>query len=110
MMVLSLGVAARIVARFGPKRPLVYGLLLFGLGMLLMARALAVLAGVAAVRTSGLLETGVQPQLALNEGYHAAFLVAARLSLLSALISATQLEAPKVPHHEDQLVAATVAE
>jgi hypothetical protein len=55
MMVLSLGVAARIVARFGPKRPLVYGLLLFGLGMLLMARALAVLAGVAAVRTSGLL-------------------------------------------------------
>ena len=39
MMVLSLGVAARIVSRFGPKRPLVYGLLLFSLGMLLMARA-----------------------------------------------------------------------
>src|SRR5438132_3888476 len=39
MMILSMGLAARIVSRFGPKRPLVYGMLLFGIGMLLMARA-----------------------------------------------------------------------
>jgi MFS family permease len=39
MMVMSLGLAARVVSRFGPKRPLVLGMLLFGVGMLLLARA-----------------------------------------------------------------------
>jgi MFS family permease len=156
MMILSLGLAARIVARFGPKRPLVYGMALFGLGMLLMARApvrgsfvidllppmlvlgiaagisfmplfliataeagpsdsglvsglismsqmvggaigLAVLADIAAVYTNGLLASGAAADLALNDGYHAAFLVGAVLSFLCAIVSATQLEAPKVP-------------
>lgn len=151
MMVMSLGLAARIVSHFGPKRPLVLGMLLFGVGMLLMARApvggsfavdllvpmlilgfsaglsfmplfliataeakasdsglvsglismsqmiggaigLAVLAGVAAVVAGG-----VQTDAALNDGYHAAFLVAGLLSLACGLISATQLEEPKVP-------------
>jgi EmrB/QacA subfamily drug resistance transporter len=156
MMVLSMGPAASIVARFGPKRPLVYGMLLFSVGMLLLARApvggsflidlavpmlllgiaagvffmplfliataeagpsdsglvsgligmsqliggavgLAVLAGVAAIRSAALLAGGVELQTALNEGYHAAFLVAAALSLITAIISATQLQDPKVP-------------
>jgi MFS family permease len=156
MMILSLGVAARVVARFGPKRPLVYGMLLFAIGMLLMARApvggsflgdllvpmlllgiaagvsfmplfliataeagpsesglvsglismsqmiggaigLAVLAGVAAIRAAGLLAADAEPQVALNEGYHAAFLIAAGLSLMTTLISATQLQDPKLP-------------
>jgi MFS family permease len=155
MMVLSLGLAARIVARFGPKRPLVYGMLLFTIGMLLMARApvggsfvvdllppmlllgiaagvsfmplfliataeagpsdsglvsglismsqmvggaigLAVLADIAAIYANRVLGAGASPDVALNDGYHAAFLVGAVLSLICAIITATQLEEPKV--------------
>jgi MFS family permease len=61
------------------------------------AVGLAVLAGVAAIRSGGLLAGGAEPQTALNEGYHAAFLVAAALSLITTIITATQLQDPKVP-------------
>src|SRR5207237_7471141 len=39
MGALSLGISAKIVGVFGPKRPLVGGLLLFSFGMLLFAQA-----------------------------------------------------------------------
>src|SRR5207237_790381 len=39
MGALSLGISAKIVSVFGPKRPLVGGLLLFSVGMLLFAQA-----------------------------------------------------------------------
>jgi MFS family permease len=61
------------------------------------AIGLAVLADIAAVYTNGLLASGAAADLALNDGYHAAFLVGAVLSFLCAIVSATQLEAPKVP-------------
>ncbi|MBV9547973.1 MAG: MFS transporter [Chloroflexi bacterium] len=156
MMILSLGVAARIVARYGPKLPLVGGMGLFAVGLLLLARTpvdgsfardllpamlvlgiaagvsfmplfliataeaapsdsglisglismsqmiggavgLAALAGIAAIRTGALLQAGSDAQVALNSGYHAAFLVGAALSLVTALIGAAWLENPKVP-------------
>jgi MFS family permease len=56
------------------------------------AIGLAVLAGIAAVVAGG-----VQTDAALNDGYHAAFLVAGVLSLACGVIAATQLEEPKVP-------------
>jgi EmrB/QacA subfamily drug resistance transporter len=168
MMILSLGLAARIVARSGPKRPLVGGMLLFSVGLLLLARTpvggsflgdlllpmlllgiaagvsfmplfliataeagpsdsglvsglistsqmiggavgLAILAGVAALRSGSLLDGAADPRVALNEGYHLAFLVGAGLSLLTALIAATQLEDPKLPPPDHAPEATLVA-
>jgi len=59
---------------------------------------LAALAGVAAVRTAGLLAGGlVEPRAALHDGYHVAFLAAAVLAGLTEVLAATQLRsAPPV--------------
>ena len=57
------------------------------------ALGLAVLAAVAAAYTAGL--EGFRPAVALNSGYHAAFLVSAGLVVLGALITATMLRPPR---------------
>ena len=174
MGALSLGIAAWIVARFGPKPPLVAGMLLFTLGLGLFGRApvdgaflpdiavpmfllglgagisfmplfliatadatssdsglvsglistsqmiggavgLALLAGFAAAWTGARLTGGELPQVALNDGYHAAFWLAAGLSLVTAGVAATQVRTPAAaapdesvdaPHDEGDLAAA----
>jgi EmrB/QacA subfamily drug resistance transporter len=159
MGVLSLGLSAKIVEHFGPKRPLVTGMLLFTIGHLLFSRTpingafvpdiilpmflmgfgagiafmplfliathsvspsesglvsgliatsqmiggsigLAILAGVAAAYTATQVALGGDTLVATNDGYHTAFLVAAVLAGLTALISATQLKEPKVAAQE----------
>jgi MFS family permease len=156
MGALSLGIAARIVARFGPKPPLVTGMLLLAVGLALFGRTpvdgaflpdiavpmfvaglgagisfmplfliataevgssdsglvsglistsqmiggalgLALLAGLAAAWTSGRLAGGEPVPAALNDGYHAAFWLAAALAAITAAIAATQLRAPTPP-------------
>jgi EmrB/QacA subfamily drug resistance transporter len=153
MGALSLGIAARIVARFGPKPPLVAGMVLFTVGLGVFARApvdgaflpdiavpmfllglgagisfmplfliatadvgssdsglvsglistsqmiggavgLALLAGLAATWTGARLAGGDPAPTALNDGYHAAFWLAAALSLMTAVIAATQVRPP----------------
>jgi EmrB/QacA subfamily drug resistance transporter len=150
MAALSLGIAAWIVNRIGPKTPLVGGTLLMVVGLGLFARApvngtfvpdilvpmlllgvgagvsfmplfliataevgpsesglvsglistsqmiggalgLALLAGLAAARTLASLAAGAPPVVALNDGYAAAFLLAAVLALVTAILAATQL-------------------
>jgi MFS family permease len=56
---------------------------------------LAVLAGVAAAATSLFLGQGADPKVAMNDGYHAAFLIAAGLAALTAVLAWTQLREPK---------------
>jgi EmrB/QacA subfamily drug resistance transporter len=155
MGILSLGITARIVARFGPKTPMVVGQALFTVGLLVFARApvngsfmpdvavpmfllglgagisfmplfliatagidpndsglvsglistsqmiggalgLALLAGVAVASTA--VPNSGQPTLeALNTGYRSAWLLAAALALVTAVLSATQLRNPDAP-------------
>jgi EmrB/QacA subfamily drug resistance transporter len=54
---------------------------------------LALLAGVASFRTAGLLADGADHLFALTGGYHAAFLVAACLELMTVALATTQLRA-----------------
>jgi EmrB/QacA subfamily drug resistance transporter len=154
MGALSLGLSARLVMRFGIKRPLALGLLLAAGGLLLFARAplgghfavdvlpsmillgfgagiafnpmllaamsdvapadaglasgvvntafmmggalgLAVLASLAASRTSNLLATGEARLAALNDGYHVAFLAGALFAVAAALLSAALLRSTR---------------
>lgn len=157
MAAVSVGVSARLAARFGIRLPLAGGLMLAAAGLALLARApaaghfttdvlpgavllgagagtalaplllaaasavapadaglasgvantsfmlggalgLAVLAGVAAARTSHLAAAGRPRVAALTGGYHAAYLVAAALTALAALTAATWLRpAPSPP-------------
>jgi MFS family permease len=162
MAALSLGIAAWIVNRIGPKTPLVGGTLLMVVGLGLFARApvngtfvpdiivpmlllgigagvsfmplfliataevgpsesglvsglistsqmiggalgLALLAGLAAARTLASLAAGAPPVVALNDGYAAAFLLAAVLALVTAILAATQLHSvePRSTSWED---------
>jgi len=153
MAVMSLGFSAKLVMRFGLKRPLFVGLLLAAAGLLLFARApvdgtlvrdvlpgmlllglgagiafnpvlmaamsevkesdsglasglvntafmlggalgLAVLASVAAARTAGLADAGVDHLAALAGGYQVAFLCGACFALLAGLIGASLLRTP----------------
>jgi EmrB/QacA subfamily drug resistance transporter len=155
----SLGLSAKLVLRFGIKRPLVGGLLLFTVGLALFARApadgnyvvdvlpsmvllglgggmafnplllaamsgvasteaglasgvvnttqmmggalgLAVLASLAASRTDSALASGRDELVALNTGYHAAFLVGSVFALVAAAIAAglIRAEAPAAAH------------
>ncbi|MBV9356789.1 MAG: MFS transporter [Chloroflexi bacterium] len=169
MGAMSLGVAAWIVARAGPTRPLVAGMVLFALGLLLFARApidgtfvpdialpmfllglgagisfmplfliatnevsptesglvsgtistaqmiggaigLALLAGVAAARTTSLSAQDAPPLEALNDGYHLAFLVAAVLALSTAVLSAWKLRSPRTTRRRSRSRPAPVAE
>jgi MFS family permease len=149
----SLGISAKLVLRFGIKRPLAGGLVLAAAGLLLFARSpvqghfamdvlpsmillgvgggmafnpvllaamndvdrrdsglasgivntsfmmggalgLAVLASLAASRTSHLLASGQAHLSALNGGYHLAFLIGAGFALLAAALAASLLRAP----------------
>jgi MFS family permease len=146
----SLGLSARLVMRFGIKRPLALGLLLAAAGLVLFARApvgghfavdvlpsmillglgagiafnpmllaamsdvapadaglasgivntafmmggalgLAVLASLAASRTTGLLASGAARLAALDGGYHVAFLAGALFAAAAAVLSAVLL-------------------
>jgi len=156
MAVMSLGISAKLVTRFGIKRPLVVGLLFAAVGLLLFARApvdgnfvadvlppmlalgigagiafnpvlmaamndvtpsesglasgivntsfmmggalgLAVLASLAAFATDGLLAVGVDHLVALNRGYHAAFLGGAVFAVLAAGAGAIFISTPALP-------------
>ena len=156
MGVLSLGFSAKIVMRYGIKRPLATGLLLAAAGLLLLARApadgmfvadvlpgmlligfgagiafnpvllaamgdvapeesglasgvvntsfmmggavgLAVLASIAASRTSALVASGHSPTSALLGGYHLAFLVGALFAIAAATIGVVFMRVSTAP-------------
>lgn len=72
------------------------------------ALGLAVLASLAAARTDSLLATGASSQVALNGGYHAAFLVGALFAAGAALLSAVLLRAGRhapAPANEQSIEA-----
>ena len=153
MAVFSVSLSAKLVVRFGIKRPLGTGLALAGLGLLLLARApidgnyivdvlpsmlliglgagiafnpmllaamadvrpeqaglasgmvntsfmlggalgLAVLASVAAARTSEAIAAGTPTLVALTDGYHAAFVVGAAFAIVAAGLGVTALRTP----------------
>ena len=160
MGVLSIGLSAKLVMRYGFRAPLATGLGLAGLGLLLLARApvdgsyvvdvlpsmillglgagmafnpvllaamsdvepqesglasgivntsfmmggalgLAILASVAASRTSDLLATGESNAAALTGGYHVAFLIGALFAFGAAAIGGLLLRnAPAMAHGE----------
>jgi EmrB/QacA subfamily drug resistance transporter len=65
------------------------------------ALGLAVLASLAAARTSDALALGQETILALNSGYHAAFLAGGTFAILAAVLGATLLRvASETPAHE----------
>ncbi len=67
------------------------------------ALGLAVLASLAASRSDSLLASGDNALVALNGGYHAAFLVAAVFAVAAALVSAVFLRtAASAPAHESE--------
>ena len=168
MGVLSIGVSARLVMRFGIRRPLAIGLLLAAAGLALFARApvdgtfvadvlpsmillgigagiafnpvllaamndvepheaglasgivntsfmmggalgLALLASVAAARTSTLVADGASQLSALVGGYHVAFLIGAIFAVTGAALGALLLRASvaPAPHAEYEVAAAT---
>jgi MFS family permease len=65
------------------------------------ALGLAVLASVAASRTSNLLDAGHSQAAALTSGYHAAFLIGAIFALGAALIGGLLLRNQQIPAHEE---------
>jgi len=156
MAIMSLGISAKLVTRFGIKWPLVVGLAFAAAGLLLFARApvdgnfvadvlppmlalgigagiafnpvlmaamndvapsesglasgivntsfmmggalgLAVLASLAAFATDGLLAVGVDHLVALNRGYHAAFLGGAVFAVMAAGAGAIFISTPALP-------------
>ena len=159
MGVLSIGLSAKLVMRYGFRAPLATGLGLAGVGLLLFARApvdgtyvvdvlpsmillglgagmafnpvllaamsdvapqesglasgiintsfmmggalgLAVLASIAASRTSDLLDAGESSVAALTGGYHLAFLVGALFAIGAAVIGGLLLRNAPMPGHE----------
>jgi EmrB/QacA subfamily drug resistance transporter len=164
----SLGISAKLVMRFGIRRPLAGGLLLAAVGLGLFARApvgrhfiadvlpsmillgfgagiafnpmllaamgdvdasesglasgivntsfmmggalgLAILASIAASRTSHLIASGHSHLVALDSGYHTAFLIGAGFALLAATLGALLLRAtatePAVEHRREPVLA-----
>jgi EmrB/QacA subfamily drug resistance transporter len=71
------------------------------------ALGLAILASLAAARTSNLLESGTGTLLALNGGYQAAFLVGALFAAFAAVLGAVLLRVP-TPAVEGNLKAAAL--
>jgi EmrB/QacA subfamily drug resistance transporter len=65
------------------------------------ALGLAVLASVAASRTSNLLDAGHSEAVALTSGYHAAFLIGAIFAVGAALIGGLLLRNQEMPAHEE---------
>jgi hypothetical protein len=76
------------------------------------ALGLAILASLAASRTDSLLAAGEDPLVALNGGYHAAFLAGALFAAGAAVLGAALLRAGLQPagHGEDALVVPAPAE
>jgi len=75
------------------------------------ALGLAVLASLAASRTSSLLASGDSTLEALTGGYHAAFLVGALFALAGAVLGATLLTAPgPAAHTEEEALGAPATE
>ena len=168
MGVLSIGLSAKLVMRYGFRAPLATGLGLAGLGLLLLTRApvdgnyvvdvlpsmillglgagmafnpvllaamsdvepqesglasgiintsfmmggalgLAVLASVAASRTSDLLAAGESEAAALTGGYHVAFLLGALFAFGAAAIGGLLLRNAPMPAHEGEAPAGAVA-
>jgi len=161
MGALSIGLSAKLVMRYGIRKPLATGLLLASAGLLLLVRApvdgsfvtdvlpsmillglgagmafnpvllaamgdvdpaeaglasgvvntsfmmggavgLAVLASVAASRTTTLLDAGHSEVAALTGGYHVAFLLGAIFAAAAAVLGATLLREPAaMPAHEE---------
>jgi EmrB/QacA subfamily drug resistance transporter len=161
MGALSIGLSAKLVMRYGIRKPLATGLLLASAGLLLLVRApvdgsfvtdvlpsmillglgagmafnpvllaamgdvdpaeaglasgvvntsfmmggavgLAVLASVAASRTTTLVDAGHSEVAALTGGYHVAFLLGAIFAAAAAIIGATLLREPAaMPAHEE---------
>ena len=67
------------------------------------ALGLAVLASLAAARANNLLASGAEPFVALNDGYHIAFLFGAVFAATAALLAALLLRAGRqVPAHESE--------
>ena len=74
------------------------------------ALGLAVLASLAASRSDGLLASGDNALVALNGGYHVAFLVAAVFAVAAAVVSAVFLRtAVSAPAHESEQAVGTPA-
>jgi EmrB/QacA subfamily drug resistance transporter len=69
------------------------------------ALGLAILASVAAARTGSLLATGTAHLVALNSGYHAAFLVAALFAALASALGAALLRftTPTAPEQQESI-------
>jgi EmrB/QacA subfamily drug resistance transporter len=163
MGALSIGLSAKLVMRYGIRKPLATGLLLASAGLLLLVRApvdgsyaanvlpsmillglgagvafnpvllaamgdvapaeaglasgvvntsfmmggavgLAVLASVAASRTSTLLDAGHSETAALTGGYHVAFLLGAIFAAAAAVLGATLLREPAAVAHGEPAV------
>jgi MFS family permease len=156
---LSIGISAKLVMRFGIKKPLTFGLGAATLGLLLLARApvdgqyifdvlpsmillglgagiafnpillaamndakpheaglasglvntsfmmggalgLAVLVSIAAASTQSILASGAEQLVALNSGYHAAFLAGSFFTLIAVLLGTFVLREANVPQEE----------
>ena len=63
------------------------------------AIGLAVLATLASDRTGGLASRGVSEAAALNGGFHLAYLVAAGLMVVAAIVSVTVMRREPAPAH-----------
>ncbi len=170
MSVFSIGLSAKLVMKYGIKKPLVIGLLLAAAGLLLFARlpvngrflvdvlpsmillgigagmafnpvllaamndvkpqdsglasgivntsfmmggalGLAILASLAAARTSNLLAASHDPMTALTGGYHLAFLAGAIAAILAAVIGGTLLrQTAPITEHAEESTAVEAAE
>jgi EmrB/QacA subfamily drug resistance transporter len=74
------------------------------------ALGLAVLASLAAARTGDLVASGEAPLVALNSGYHIAFIIGAVFAAAAALLSAALLRAGRqAPGQEDEAAAGVPA-
>jgi EmrB/QacA subfamily drug resistance transporter len=67
------------------------------------ALGLAVLASLAASRTDGLLGSGEPPTVALNGGYHLAFLVGAAFAVAAAVVGALLIRSPASGREEEAI-------
>jgi hypothetical protein len=95
LALLSLCLTARLVIRFGPRVPLIVGLLAAACGLLIIGQmsaaiGVAVLGTVATDRTQTLTAHGSGHAAALLGGYHLAFTVATG-SVVAAMIAALLL-------------------
>jgi len=160
MAAFSIGLSAKLVMKFGVKKPIVAGLFLAGIGLALFIRSpihanfvfdvlpnmillglgagiafnpvllsamndvkpeesglasglvntsfmmggalgLAILASIAASQTQKLLLLHIDPIIALNDGYHTAFLVGALFAFIASLLGAFLLKQSQIGSYRD---------